>query len=59
MAEKRSGRRRGVTSTKLVRTTVYLRHDESNALKLAAAGRAVAASEIVRQALRRMLGLAD
>jgi hypothetical protein len=57
MTDKGSGRNRSPTATKLVRTTVYLRPDESNALKLAAGERAIAASEIIRQALRQFLGL--
>jgi hypothetical protein len=59
MADKRSGRRRGPTSAKLIRTTVYLRTDESDALKIVAAKQGIAASEIVRQALRRFLELMD
>ena len=48
-----------VTARGLVRTVVYLHPDERKALKLAAVERDVAASEIMREALRRFLGIED
>jgi hypothetical protein len=48
-----------VTARGLVRTVVYLHPDERKALKLAAVEREVAASEIMREALRRFLGIED
>jgi hypothetical protein len=48
-----------VTARGLVRTVVYLHPDERKALKLAAVERDVAASEIMREALRRYLALED
>lgn len=43
----------------LIRTVVYLHPDERKALKLAAVEREVAASEIMREALRRYLKIPD
>ena len=48
-----------VTARGLVRTVVYLHPDERKALKLAAVEREVAASEIMRAALRRYLKIED
>jgi len=48
-----------VTARGLVRTVVYLHPDERKALKMAAVEREVAASEIMREALRRFLGIED
>jgi hypothetical protein len=48
-----------VTARGLVRTVVYLHPDERKALKLAAVEREVAASEIMREALRRFLKIED
>ena len=48
-----------VTKRGLIRTVVYLHQDERKALKLAAAERDVPASEIMREALRRHLGIED
>ena len=43
----------------LIRTVLYLHQDERRALKMAAAESDVPASEIMRQALRRHLGIED
>ncbi len=48
-----------VTKRGLIRTVVYLHQDERKALKMAAAERDVPASEIMREALRRHLGIED
>ncbi|MCP3960795.1 MAG: ribbon-helix-helix protein, CopG family [bacterium] len=48
-----------MTKRGLIRTVVYLHQDERRALKLAAAERDVPASEIMREALRRHLGIED
>jgi hypothetical protein len=48
-----------VTARGLIRTVVYLHPDERKALKLAAVEREVAASEIMREALRKYLKLED
>jgi len=48
-----------ITARGLVRTVVYLHPDERKALKLAAVEREVAGSEIMREALRRFLGIED
>jgi hypothetical protein len=62
MVEKRRGPMGGkttVTARGLVRTVVYLHPDERKALKMAAVEREVAASEIMREALRRFLKIED
>jgi hypothetical protein len=63
MTEKRRtgpmGGKTTVTARGLVRTVVYLHPDERKALKIAAVEREVAASEIMREALRRYLGIED
>jgi hypothetical protein len=63
MTEKRRlgpmGGKTTVTARGLVRTVVYLHPDERKALKMAAVERDVAASEIMREALRRFLGIED
>ena len=48
-----------VTKSGLIRTVVYLHPDERRALKLAAVEREQPASEIMREALRRLLGIED
>ena len=48
-----------VTKRGLIRTVVYLHQDERKALKMAAAERDVPGSEIMREALRRYLGIED
>ena len=62
-SERRSAGPRGgkttVTKGGLIRTVVYLHPDERKALRLAVAEREQPASEIVREALRRYLGIED
>lgn len=48
-----------VTKSGLIRTVVYLHRDERRALKMAAAERDIAASEVMREALRAYLGIED
>jgi hypothetical protein len=58
----KQGPRGGTTTVSvagLIRTVVFLHPDERKALKMAAAERDVSASEIMREALRRFLGIED
>ncbi len=51
------GGRSTVTASGKVRTVVFLEPEERRALKVAAAERECSASDIVREALRRYLGI--
>ncbi len=48
-----------VTKTGLIRTVVYLHHDERRALKIRAAEEDTSASDLMRQALRAYLDVED
>ena len=48
-----------VTKSGLIRTVVYLHHDERRALKIAAAERDCSASDLMRQAIRAYLEIED